>query len=944
MTTVDQPATARHPLAPAPRRAAAAMRPHIIWAIFRRDFLGYFSNPAGYVFIALFVAISAFATFGLPEFFANNLASLETLNRWMPYLLLFFIPAVTMSIWAEERKQGTDELLLTLPARDVEVVLGKYLAALGIYTASLAFLAFGEAFIFVLYPGIGTPDLGVFVATFIGYWLLGAMLLAFGMVASSLSSNVTVAFILGGLFCAIPVFFDLLGSLVEGLPWPIGALGEPLRQLSIREQFRDFGVGVVSLKGICYFLAGAAAMLYLNMVLLGRRHWAGGEKSRGLWLHYLTRFVAVVIGLASVNAILANTWLGQRVRADVSAERINTLSPESRRLIREIPANRPVFIQAYYSDTVPKEYVETKTDMLNLLREIAALGGSRVQLNLIETSRFSPEAREAESKFGISPKRVFTIQDARQSSDEIFLGVAFSSGPEEVVVPFLDRGLSVEYELIRSLRVVTGSQRKKVGILQTDARLLGGFDFRAMNQDTEWEIVTELKKQYDVSSVPADQTIPTDLDALVVAQPSSMTQPQIDNLTAYVRAGGPTLLLVDPVPFVDPTLAPLEPKMPPGGPFGGAPPPEPKGDLTALLDLVDVAWPPDQIVWNSYNPHPVLADAPPEYIFVGEGSDPAEGAFGKDPVSSGLQEVVLLFSGLLRSKGNNVDLTFTPLLRTNDQGGTLAYNELMTRNFMGMSTLNRNAPHFATGMPYVLAARVQGKLPAGAAESAKDETKKDAAKKDEAKKAAPKRESLNVILIADLDMISDTFFELRRKPSESLDFLNFDNVTFVLNCVDALAGDDSFLALRKRRPVHRTLKAIEAQSREFVEESQRASKSAEDQAKKKLEDAQKRLDEKVEAVRKREDLDPRTKEIMLAQLEQVENRRLEVQKATIETERDRQKEQAATREQQGIRGIHSRVKALAILLPPLPVLLLGVIVFAVRSSRENRGATPTRLA
>ena len=269
---------------------------------------------------------------------------------------------------------------------------------------------------------------------------------------------------------------------------------------------------------------------------------------------------------------------------------------------------------------MPKEYVETKTDMLNLLREIKALGGDRVQLNLIETEPFSDEAREAESRFDIRPRRVFTIQEAQQTSDEIFLGAAFTSGPEEVVIPFMDRGLSVEYELIRSLRVVSGSERKKVGILQTDANLLGGFDFQAMNQNMEWLIVTELKKQYEVSSVSPDQPITADLDALVVAQPSSLSQPQIDNLTAYIKGGGPAILFVDPLPYVDPTMAPLEPKMPPGGPMSGSPPPEPKGDLTALFELMDVNWPPEQIVWNPYNPHPVLADLDPEYLFIGEGS------------------------------------------------------------------------------------------------------------------------------------------------------------------------------------------------------------------------------------------------------------------------------------------------------------------------------------
>ncbi len=133
-------------------------------------------------------------------------------------------------------------------------------------------------------------------------------------------------------------------------------------------------------------------------------------------------------------------------------------------------------------------------------------------------------------------------------SAEVFLGVAFTSGVEEVVIPFFDRGLPVEYELTRSIRVVSKSGRKKVGILTTDAKLMGGFDMRTFSQTPEWSIVTELKKQYDVSSVSPDAPISSDLDVLLVAQPSSLTQKQIDNLTDYVKKGRRGPALPRPVP------------------------------------------------------------------------------------------------------------------------------------------------------------------------------------------------------------------------------------------------------------------------------------------------------------------------------------------------------------------------------------------------------------
>lgn len=918
MTAIERPVAEKNP--PRVRGGLALLRPHVLGAIFRRNFLGYFSNPAGYVFITLFVLASSWVAFGVPAFFTDNLADLHTLNRWMPYLLLFFIPAITMSVWAEERRQGTDELLLTLPARDVEVVLGKYLAALGIYTVALAF-SLSHVLVLLF---LGRPDPGVMAATYLGYWLMGAMLIALGMVASILSSNATVAFILGGLLCAVPVFADLLGSFVAGVP-RLAGVGRALEALSVPAQFRDFGAGVVPLSSVIYFLGLAAAMLYLNMVLLGRRHWAGGPRGKALWLHYVVRVVAAVVALASLNALAAHGG----IRGDISAERLSTLSAESRALVRAIPESRPVFVQAYYSPEVPREYIETRDDLLNLLREIGSVGGNKVRISLVPTERYSETAIEAEKRFGITARRVFTRAEGRASSQEIFLGVAFTSGPEQVVIPFLDRGLPVEYELIRSLRVASGAKRKKVGILQTDARLLGGFDFRAMGQDPDWEIVTELKKQYEVASVPAIGPFPADLDALVVAQPSSLTQPAIDALSGYIRGGGPTLLLCDPLTWFDPSISATEPKMPPGGPFSQGPPPEPKGDLTPLLEELGVNWPADLVVWNRYNPHPNVEDVSnlnPEVVFIagGGGAD----AFGKDPASSGLQEVVMLFGGTLRSRGGNLD--FTPLLRTDDSGGVIGYREILNPGPLGPQPRQRR--EYVPGHEsYIMAARVKGKLNTPPAGTPKDQP-------------PPAAKDAHVVVVADLDLISDMFFNLRRDRPEGFEALDFDNVSFVLNCVDTLAGDDSFLALRRRRPRHRTLGAVEARARTYRERNQEQDKKADEEAKEELKKAQEALDAKVQEVRERTDLDERTKEVMLQSIEERENRRFAATKASIEIQRDRDKEENKAARERDVRSIHSRIRALAILLPPLPALALAGIVFATRARRENRGASPNRLA
>jgi ABC-2 type transport system permease protein len=911
----------------------------VLDAVFKRNFVAYFSNPTGYVFICVFVLLGSLAAFWPPEFFNSNLANLDQLNRYLPYILLVFVPAITMSVWADERRQGTDELLLTLPASDWEVVFGKYLAAVGIFTVALLFSCVCNLIILLSW---GTPDAGLFLANYLGYWFVGLAMLAIGMVASFLTSNLTVGFILGLLFNAPLAVAEQAGAVMGP------AAAGKVKAWSLAENFSDFGRGILSLSSAAYFLGIAAVCLYIAMVLIGRRHWTGRRDSSPMGLHYLARTAG--LAAAAIGAVLIAR--SADVRADLSQEQISTLSPDTRKLVRTLETSRPIEIKAYVSTTVPEDYTQTRLNLLNSLRQVERLGRGKVRVEVIPTEPKTEEAALALQQFGIEPQRVVSrVRGTYRNDQEIFLGCAFTSGLEKVVVPFFDRGTPVEYELVRSICTAAEQTRKRLGILTTDADLYGGFDMASGQQRPRQPLVEELEKQYDVVQVDATAPITEAFDVLLAVQPSSLGPEQMANFVAAVKAGQPVAIFEDPLPVmmqgVPGTAQPRRSPMGPMAMFGG-PQGQPKGDLGMLWDALGVKLSAGAdrpamgamgtaplVVWQTYNPHPKLA-LEDEFVFIdaalgGPGGDKGAGFGADQPITRGLQEVLFPFPGGIEKTGGG-ELSLTPLARTGKRSGTIEVARV-EQALQGGDTRLLKAFEKPGDETMTLAVALERKQAA-------------------AKEGDPAPKPIRAVVVSDIDLLSGVFFGLRNRRDESFNF-DFDNVTFALNVLDWLADDDRFIEVRKRKPKHRTLERIEdavASAREDAEK-QRASFIADfDKAEREANEAMEKevgaFEKKIKEMEEQGDANPQAAMQAIQQLassQRLAQRKLDTKIEQLRRKRDVEVAAVERKLESTIRREQDWQKWLAVILPPIPPLIVAFFVFFRRRALEREGVAKSRL-
>ena len=233
-------------------------------AVLRRELAGYFATPVAYVFIVVFLFTAGIFTFYLGQFFERGQADLKAFFLFHPWLYLFFLPALAMRLWAEERKAGTIELLLTLPIPLWAAVLGKFLAAWAFAAISLG-LTFP---LWLTVNWLGSPDNGVILAGYIGSLLMAGAYLAIGSCVSAGTKNQVVAFVLGGVGCFI---FTVAGApmvlnFFQG--WAPRVIVDTIASFSFLSHFNAITEGVIDLRDLVFFLSLILVWLYATAVVV----------------------------------------------------------------------------------------------------------------------------------------------------------------------------------------------------------------------------------------------------------------------------------------------------------------------------------------------------------------------------------------------------------------------------------------------------------------------------------------------------------------------------------------------------------------------------------------------------------------------------------------------------------------------------------------------------
>jgi ABC-2 type transport system permease protein len=424
--------------------------------VIKKELRSYFNSAIAVIFLAVFLAAVLIGFFVVQKFFARGLADLRPLFRAMPLLLIILVSALSMRQWADERRAGTLEVLLTLPVPRWQLVVGKFLAAMVLIAIALA-LTLGLP---ITVAKMGNLDVGPVIGGYLATLLLSAAYLAIGMCVSAATNNEIVAFIGTAAVCVVS--------------YAVGYLGTVGRLFGTGERFESVARGVLDLRDLAYYAGIVAVGIALNVLLLDRLTWSRGPRGRN-------RRVAAVLGVALVaaNAVGLDIWLApvRRARIDLTQGGTYSLSDSTQKILAGL--DEPLLIRGYLSDKTHPRIAPLLPQLRDLLEEYRIAGRGKVRVEMIDPSasddapvdsdaakRAAEAKREAKEKFGIDSTPFRFASQSERSVINAYFAIAIEYGDQHAVVGFDDlvtvRALDMgefeitlknpEYQLTRTIK------------------------------------------------------------------------------------------------------------------------------------------------------------------------------------------------------------------------------------------------------------------------------------------------------------------------------------------------------------------------------------------------------------------------------------------------------------------------------------------------------------
>lgn len=475
--------------------------------IFKKEFRSYFNSPIAYIILVVFMGISGW--FFSQQLFLSGQASISGFLGIAPLLFLILIPAICMGLIAEERSLGTIEVLSTLPLRDHEIVIGKWLASFALILVGLCAT--------LIYPVtvsfLGNLDWGVVVASYIGLFLLSLFFTSIGIFASSITSSQIVSFVVGVI---ITFFFFMIGKLLMVIPSPLVTL---LEYLGIDYHFTGITRGVIDSRNIIYFLSLSFLFVSAAIYIVRRSK------------DYIIRSAYIVS--ICVIVLLVN-FLSYRIfyRVDLTEGNIYSLSTTSVRLTRELPD--PVVIRAYVTSELPYPYNNHAKYVKDILSEYKQRSKGKVRYELInpDTREKTLEAQHS----GIAPLQFTEVKEGEFGVKQGFMGLVFLYGDRKEVIPVIENLSTLEYDITSRIRKLTRTYEKVVALTE------------GHNEVTLHEgVMRKIKEQYKVENVNLEKdSIPRDVETMLVVGPKKdFSRDAVEKLRVFIEKGGAVGFFVD---------------------------------------------------------------------------------------------------------------------------------------------------------------------------------------------------------------------------------------------------------------------------------------------------------------------------------------------------------------------------------------------------------------